>query len=1711
MSLRVVALALTTLALRAQVAPAVAPPGGSAAVAGTFPVLVASPPVNTNPPVRFTAPPLSGAKSADLASTLTPVAPGAGVTVLVLSDTLTAESFEIFRKSLLTLQAGLPRGAEITLAVLGGQDIRKAGPYKTRAQLQPALAEMATLVPDQALSLNPVRLYTVAAKSATQLGGGWQHVLVAGSLPEAPPEIRPYLVAYSVQAFANARVRVGWWPLATESVDWLDPVRLATGGTNWREEGKEFLTALKSAAPKAATAKAASTEAEGLAELTWTPPAPPQLGFVLGQATVTMGAEISLQLPVIITAGGAELPEPELVVQLEKAIAEMRPIAAEPSPARERWEQAAQNVELALSINPGDHRALRLGADLYGRAGRFNQAAPLLITLTTLDPENGPLFNELGETQYRRQQFDAAEAALRRARELNIKTARNAEQLARIRLLKKDDTGALPLLAESLEREPNNQPLWLERADAAERVKDSDQQALALERAFALGGLFVPRRLGLISHYLGRKQPDKALVHVDRLARELPAEAAVREQLATFYERLDRPARAIELWQRTIEADPAREVAHFRLARLYLDGQKYQEGLAAAGAGLKVAGGSARLHLARSDALEGLGQIYTARHRLEEAAAKSQDLALLTRTAERADAFSHRASAAYQRLAEQLKATNPSAPEYKTILRRGLLVALRDNAPARDFFRTALSNAGEAEFAARYLPAQENPERREASGIRIPGGAAALADIAHASISLDPDDFMEGYARSAANILLAVEKKSVDQFTEEIHAHFERVLALSAMGQRGPNGTVITLKVDTKESRKATERVLSLLGWKMKSGKQGVLLEAAEKGEKAKRHATTAALALDEVGMKEALEKGQPFSIEVPFEWVRAFPEEAQWKAALYPKENPPGGLAEVLSLDARAAKVFAGLNGMEEEAARTLLKALPLKTLVEKYADLTFAFAPALGVRQGEAVVPGGKSAFTIWTRLAGTSPANAAQFFRALFDKDDGRVLSYFASLSQLDRAHQEFFTRTPQRVTRFYDLFSNMPELRARIGRLSADSPFLDFMRNVPLNAEGKVDFPGSPEVWMVAKGQASAAKLTKKLNRTAAPDVEDEILIRLSGTKYKTGAARRSELDNFIAVSNLDRFRQEPLDEPTALLLAQQFAEYESIFPHFSLLTALNQGDYQAVFNAAAVLKGKDRLDQNQGLSLLAPMLEILARLESKGVLPPAEAARLLRTLCDNLVSRPSPADWSSAALDTVRALLARPGVPAGSPDEAFRDLLLESYAPVEFESGGHRIRRDPAAARRDSFQRFIELQRLPALQHLLAIDQAARDLAVAKGDPAAHLKSIETALPQLPAVELPKTLQVSGKVKENLLRYRPKRAQELLAELRQRTARKKANPKDIQKTAAELLEEVAPLTGTALAGRVYAVYLGPEDMAISEDPLLVRKHEYVSLTTTLGIPTLLEKSEFHVESSNAGSYFKGSFGSFPHAVGQAIAVSAKAGGDGEAIVAAQLGSLRATQWSWLRDEELRLAGQQIRLAREWIVQAAAQPDRLAEIEAETLGLLSLTRRADLIKAIEARDWPRAWRSITLGELFHLAPRLAARHPQLPWHSPLTAAWKPSQQAARPERMRWLGLIAPVLCDCSQPLLSPAAPYEALARQLMTQPVAQRTAEFKFYLAYLADSLGMPPSALAAVAEPLARRGFQKMKFADPRDWSSALAAYATLTEADVWEELENQKP
>jgi hypothetical protein len=567
----------------------------------------------------------------------------------------------------------------------------------------------------------------------------------------------------------------------------------------------------------------------------------------------------------------------------------------------------------------------------------------------------------------------------------------------------------------------------------------------------------------------------------------------------------------------------------------------------------------------------------------------------------------------------------------------------------------------------------------------------------------------------------------------------------------------------------------------------------------------------------------------------------------------------------------------------------------------------------------------------------------------------LAFYSALTELDIQHQRFFTRTPGRTSKFYELFKDAPETQHGNAKHIQSGSFTEFLAEVPLDAEGNVDFPGSAEVWTVAKGQSrsagNSAKLLKKLKRAVAPDVEDEILILLARTRYKEGGLNRGELDNFLAVVRIDEHRPEPLDEASALLLAQHFAEYGAGYPYFAILTGLQEAHFQSFFALADSLRGLADAAQNAQLGLLDPLLEMVCLAQESGALNEAQSADLVGKILQRFQQATSHAARTAASLDMVREILAL-GTKGTStdPDDAMRNLLLGSDPPVEVASEGGVTSVDPSKVRHVRFQQLLELQKVPSLATVLALSDAARNLGAAKGPAAAQLQVLESKAGGLSFVEVPKELKLNGKERESVEGFQPRKLQEIVKQFREKTAKQKVDPKDLEKLSQEYLEEIHTPVSWALEGIIYAYFLSPQDLLVSEDPLLLRKHQIVKSSPGQKAHVFAH-AELVVSSERAGSNFEGGFADFADAAGMAAAQSSKLGGEnGQMSVAKQFAALRSTNWGKLRDEDLRLAGLKMTVAREWIVRAASQAELEASLGEAALGLLSQTRRADLLGSL-----------------------------------------------------------------------------------------------------------------------------------------------------------------
>ena len=446
--------------------------------------------------------------------------------------------------------------------------------------------------------------------------------------------------------------------------------------------------------------------------------------------------------PWIGTHSAASLPNLASFASLRDAVTRAAE-ALKSATAEREVREVCTPLASALAINPRDAQALRLGADVYVRLQQHGTAAELLNNLSEILPADGRLLAELGHHEYASGNFEAANKALMRSVELKAASAVGLEELARIRLAQGDVAASVKFADESLHLMPQNQALWLMRADLAAKMKDWQRQAESYERALAQGGPLVAQRAALIRLYLDHGNEAEAIRHIEIGVPVLPKNAEAHAQWAEFLERVGRQDQALNQWTTARELDSAREDVHYAIARLALEKKDYKGALAAAGQGLEVAPRSARLYLAKAAALEKEGEVYSAGRTLKQATASVEDGKLLARAAELADQFGTDASASYRRAIVALEKTK-DAGRQERLLEQGMLAAIRDRHESDVKWFRARLEAMHSPMATLGI----SQERKGSTGVLIPGGLKALAFVAHSKPDGGPDRFLVDYARA---------------------------------------------------------------------------------------------------------------------------------------------------------------------------------------------------------------------------------------------------------------------------------------------------------------------------------------------------------------------------------------------------------------------------------------------------------------------------------------------------------------------------------------------------------------------------------------------------------------------------------------------------------------------------------------------------------------------------------------------------------------------------------------------------------------------------------------------------------------------------------------------------------------------------------------------------------------------------------------------------
>jgi tetratricopeptide (TPR) repeat protein len=1610
--------------------------------------------------------------------TSSPVKLSPSLTVVILADTLNADSFESVRNDLLALQTSL-HGHPLRVALIRNGSLGVTGPFSTRARLKSALDQIPpATATDPATPVSSSAVFDVLNATVEQLGAEGSHVLLIGEFPDLDPRTLDFASALLVRSFGPRRIQVSWFAPVGGSDNWLSFV-LATSGTIVHGPLSGFASFL-------------DAPSEAIQELDWNTPAP-QEGFVVSHAILAdQDGHTLLDVPDIAASANASLPTVELYADMVKKAADAASLLNQGIISEAAAQSIRDDIQKALDVNSRDEETLLTASVFYEQLRDYSTAAKHRSSLIEVRPFDGTAYAALGHVLLLNGDLDESEAALDRTTEMNAVTPQVNEDFARIHLARKDDKGAIPYLDDALRADAKRQDLWFLQAEAANRLKDSSLAIQSFEQGLGLGGFHLPESSSLLRLYLAEKQNAKALELAQKVTTNLPADLDVRAVFAGTLEDLQLHKEALAAWRRVLEFKPDFERAHYRIARLLLESGDPRAADEAADAGLLLLPRSANLYIVKADALEKKGETYSARSTLERGAAAVTDPALLSRLAAIEDTFGGSAAGSYAKLAESL---GNSSPERLMALERGFTVALRDGDLDRaQSFAGLLESAGHAESQGLL-----SEQARDDTSTIMPGGLDALAFAARLQEHVLPDRFFVPYCQMVVDLIGPSTSPDKKLFISEIQEHFERLSALEAVGKRDGNRLVITLSLDGKNGRRNSEKVLGLLGIKLRTTQGAVELDLGEKKSQTKKQDTLSALAIDEVGMQEAFRAGKPYTLEIPYDRVSIYPSEKLWRDAFYAKDNAPGGFATAVLHMPKMASLYIAFSFLDKKTISELLSAVNLGTLYDHYSDLMYLFSPAFAVQNNHASVPGGPNAETIWGKLVGVSPQQPGAFFRALLDHEGGKLLAYYFTLSQLDRPHQAFFTAHYSRTEQFYKLFASSKEMERGISGVTRDSTFREILRSVPLDRDGRVNFPGSAEVWTVAKGrsasEAQTTKLLKRVSKAVAPELEDEVLLRLAGTEYSEHGTRLNELQNFLSVSRIDAHRSEPLDEESALLLAQHFSNSSSAYAYFTDLIALGAPEFRQFFSAVDRIKSRPPLEANLELGQLHALVEWICLLNRRHAIGDGDAAQLFKQICDRFASANGEEAYTTASLDSARSILLHclPEDKTASLDVRIRACLL---GPVL-----------PGGPQEVDYRHVLEEQKVPSLHVLISIYQEAAKWSMKTPRPE-EAAAIEKSVAAIPSVGLPKDTKIRGREKDAIAHYETSPILKIMSEVNQKIAKRKVKREEVEKLSKELMADLGPQVTLALVGPIYGYFLRSTDLVESADALLLRKHHYLNFAEG-GNQDANAESAFHKDNEGVGSYFLGGFAEFPLAAGSAANVGWRNGGGpgaGESVVA-EIAAIRATNWERLEESDQRLLSLRVSVAREWIVKSADRPDLLDALSEETLGLLSPTRRADLLNGIESRNWRKVWSSAMLPDLFTVGGMYLNRFKTDPWSSPATAALRAVASANDGSRLQVLGAITYHTFGCGHTHLFTDAPYEEYERQLLSDELAERSAEFKLFLAFLADSAGVQPSSLAGVAETLAGKAFRAAQMNSSSDWRSLLAAYASVTTDDLRKALE----
>ena len=968
------------------------------------------------------------------------------------------------------------------------------------------------------------------------------------------------------------------------------------------------------------------------------------------------------------------------------------------------------------------------------------------------------------------------------------------------------------------------------------------------------------------------------------------------------------------------------------------------------------------------------------------------------------------------------------------------------------------------------------PENDVKQYVNVPGPLRSFGRMAAISTEIHPEDVLPALARNVVTngYQASHSNESLEQteYLKLVHRYLSQARELDKLA-----GADHVIKIENCDSANAGE-LLRIIGYRMRGGcGSEVVLETV--------NATRAFLTTDSgfplAQLEQALRTNRPFTYDFHPSPVPVLYGADYWLSA---KEKENGDFIDAFLGDPAMCRLYLGLSKVDAETAEELRKAIPMPRL-KAYAHVLDFFGTMFEIRNGKALVPGGARSAAAWGELVGASPDQGAAFFDKLLAKDDGWMASLFDALARMNGPVKDYLTE-PARMKRFYMAIRGRvtsPGPARPVFRSNADMMLLTTRLRV--DAAGRPVIPGNLEVWknlfMTHPHGKYDGKLTKAAGGWKEPDDVIEALFALCRKSVEN-----EPLKIFMALSDLDRFRERPLEPATVERLTREYHLYGAQYSIFNdVPTVSDKTILQFLDTAEAISHIKDqsmRADTAGTTQALVALWQIFCL---QGSIAPNQADAALAGILAPFAQLHRDRDLYDAGKAGAVLLLKTAGTSdLSAPQERFLDLLAGAANPSDADAHAQVVQ---------DMNRILEAQRIVSLTTLFQLDDHLESLG--------HGGTVDTALvnrlaSRISEIQLPRSSLSTVEKNSFAFGYWTEKHVETERKLNLRASIERSG------TDAEKLKEIrgllAPFLRDTLVSYVYAHYAPPGAQVLYTNPLFVRGHDFIGVQ---GAYHTWKSTELFGTGwpSNGGGRLVGSLAGLPYALAEAeqnflvpAQTQALIWGD---LVPQMILSAKIPRWWNVTPAQLHWVGLHLRYARAMMAEAAIDAGIRKEF-VESLAIHSNPARTMLVEhLLEAGDVPAAIEKVTPAELFFVASRMEPQQTDQRASGPLVTEIRElraahSSEVGEQAVSRAFGTPKPTLTNSYRPELLQLRTFPALmgySSRIMAESWESNT----LFWAGLADELHDPPTQLNVLIPEWTQKVVQQIFASHLEDWPALL--------------------